>query len=80
MDFLGPSLNLATVHPNGRVAEVGEGRLGAVEVMPTGVVARAERCEDNNPTGRYASQGCFMRLGQSAAKESDNLHTDWKSY
>lgn len=31
------------------------------------------------PAGRYASQGRFMSLGQSAVKESYNPHSGWKS-
>lgn len=42
---------------------MGEGRLGAVEVIPTAVVARAERCEDNNPNWEICKSGALHQGG-----------------
>lgn len=40
------------------------------------VVVRAEKCEDNCPSGeiQYARQGCFKGFGQCGVKESYNQH------
>lgn len=51
------------MQPNGRVASVGEGRLGAVEVMPTAVAVRAKRCEDNNPKREICKSGVLHEAG-----------------
>lgn len=74
-DGLGPSLNWTRVQLNGRVASVGEGRLGAVEVMPTAVVVRAKRCEDNNPSREICKSGVLHEAGGSLLWRSPPSYT-----